>query len=68
MSWRRPGPVSGLGLGLAGGLLLLALASIGALISAAGSGYGTPSHTTRSSIKENPDVRAAVPLARVNVS
>ena len=46
MSWRRPGPVSGLGLGLAGGLLLLALASIGALISAAGSGYGTPSHTT----------------------
>ncbi len=46
MLWRRPGPVSGLGLGLAGGLLLLVLASIGALISAAGSGYGTPSHTT----------------------
>ena len=46
MSWRRPGPVSGLGLGLAAGLLLLALASIGALIGAAGSGYGTASHTT----------------------
>ena len=36
MSWRRPGPVSGLGLCLAGGLLLLALASIGALIGVAG--------------------------------
>ncbi|MEX0502504.1 ABC transporter permease subunit [Alphaproteobacteria bacterium LSUCC0719] len=36
--WRRPGPISPLGLGIATGLLALAAAAIGALISVAGRG------------------------------
>lgn len=38
--WRRPGGISLLGLCIAGGLLMLALAAIGALMSVAGSGSG----------------------------
>lgn len=38
--WRRPGGISLLGLGIAAGLLMLALAAIAALISVAGSGSG----------------------------
>ena len=38
--WRRPGGISLLGLGIAAGLLLLALAAIGALMLVAGSGGG----------------------------
>lgn len=37
-NWRRPGPISPIGLGLATGLLVLAAAAIGALISVAGQG------------------------------
>ena len=40
--WRRPGPISPLGLGLATGLLLLAAAAIGALMSVAGRGSVGP--------------------------
>ena len=36
--WRRPGPISPVGLGIAIGLLALALAAIGALVSVAGHG------------------------------
>jgi len=38
--WRRPGSISLLGLGIAVGLLVLALAAIGALMTAAGAGGG----------------------------
>ena len=44
MSWRRPGAISALGLAIAGGLLFLALAAIGALMSVAtgGGDSGSP--------------------------